>query len=438
MNTLSKIDKLLNEEKNKLDNLEIPEDIELKLRDSLNNIPERRKKSLRGRIAAVVIIVLLLSYNIDTLAYYGKKLLGYDTVMNATLQELNELGKGQLIGKTHTFSDGVSVTLDGAMLDDNNLILFYTLEDPENNIEDMYSKMNIGITGFADSLGYGGHGETDREGKVQRWVMRTDRTPRFYENNIGLRIEYTPLGKDIEIGEIQFKLDRNAAVGKSISISLNKKIKPDNRSIKVDTIVFSPTSTVVRGEIQNIFELSLDYMSDNIFRPRDLEMILLADGKEVQIQSSGMSSGIKGIQYDMSFDAIPANSKEIELKLKSFGGEHKVDKAFIINKEETKDLDVLKQQIKIEDVYEDRDNTYITFTTEENTILSRVYLNIDGLNYEVKETISGAYEKVVEGDSAKTFYTRTMRFEGKGDKFKLDIQRIIYSKDYDITIYSNK
>lgn len=437
MNTLTNIDRLLNKEKNKLDNLEIPEDIELKLRESLNSIPDRRKKTLRGRIAAVVIIVLLLSYNIDTLAYYGKKLLGYDTVMNATLQELNELGKGQLIDKTHTFSDGVSVTLDGAMLDDNNLILFYTLEDPENNIEDMYSKMNIEITGFAGSLGYGGHGETDRGGKLQRWVMRTDRAPRFYENNIGLKINYTPEGRDMEIGEIKFKLDRNAAVGKSISISLNKEIKPDNRSIRVDTIVFSPTSTVVRGEIQNLFELGLDYISDNIFRPRDLEMVLLADGKEVQIQSSGMSSNMKGIQYDMSFDAIPANSKEIELKLKSFGGEHKVDEGFIINKGETKDLDVLQQQIKIEHVYEDVDNTYITFTTEETTILSRVFLNIDGANYEVKETISGDYEKIVEGDSAKTYYTRTMRFEGRGDELKLDIQRIIYSKNYDITIYSN-
>lgn len=43
----------------------------------------------------------------DTLAFYGKKLIGYESVMNGTLKELNQLGKGQIIGKSHTFSRGI-------------------------------------------------------------------------------------------------------------------------------------------------------------------------------------------------------------------------------------------------------------------------------------------------------------------------------------------
>ncbi len=70
----------------------------------------------------------------DTLAYYGKKLIGYDMVMNGTLQELNQLGKGQEIGEAYTFQNGVTLSLDGIMLDGNQLLAFYTLYDPRGTI----------------------------------------------------------------------------------------------------------------------------------------------------------------------------------------------------------------------------------------------------------------------------------------------------------------
>ena len=444
MNILNELDRLLSEEKKKLDDIIIPNDIELRLRESLNNIPKRKNKHFRGRVAVILIFVILLGYNMDTLAYYGKKLLGYDTVMNGTLQELNDLGKGQLVGKTHTFSDGVSVTLDGVMLDDNNLIFFYTIEDPKYNVEDIFSRLRIGITGYAGTSGYGGQGNTDSEGKSQQWIIRTDRTPKFYEQNIGLELYYTTDAGNMEEGKINFNLDRNAAVGKSISIAVNEELELDSRNIRVKSLVASPTSTFVHGEVQNILELGLDYLSGERFRASVVDMILLADGKEIENYGSGMRSDMSGTKFDLQFDAIPEDTKEIELKLKYFGGEHDTNELIKLNKDEAKEVNILGQNIRIEDVYEESGNTYITFTSEENTTLSKVYLVIDGVRHDLKETIPGDYEKVIyeeviDGNSYKTtkiFYTRTMKFEGTGDSLELEILRIRYTKDYDKVIFS--
>ena len=90
--------------------------MEDKLRNSLNSLSIKKNKTIRTKVAALIILVLLLGYNMDTLAYYGKQLIGYESIMDGTLSELNNLGKGQIIDKSYIFKSGVKVTLDGIML----------------------------------------------------------------------------------------------------------------------------------------------------------------------------------------------------------------------------------------------------------------------------------------------------------------------------------
>lgn len=66
--------------------------------------------------------------------------------MSGTLQQLNELGKGQLIDKSYTFKNGVKVTLDGIMLDDNKMIVFFTNYDSEGNAYDRLSFTSLEST----------------------------------------------------------------------------------------------------------------------------------------------------------------------------------------------------------------------------------------------------------------------------------------------------
>jgi hypothetical protein len=108
-----------------------------------------------------------------------------------------------------------------------------------------------------------------------------------------------------------------------------------------------------------------------------------------------MSTDLKGFDFDMTYDALPKDARELQLKLISFGGDHDTDKSVKLEKGKTNKFEVLGQEIEIENVYESDGNTYITFTTEENVILSKVYLNIDGERKNLQETIPGESAKVI-------------------------------------------
>jgi hypothetical protein len=71
--------------------------------------------------------------------------------------------------------------------------------------------------------------------------------------------------------------------------------------------------------------------------------------------------------------------------------------------------------------------------------LSKVYLIIDGERKNLQETIPGESEKVIADDEKRAiiYYTRTMRFEGTGEELGLNIERIRYTKDYDLLIWGS-
>src|SRR5690606_30138535 len=129
------IEKLLKSYKDELDKMETPEDMEIRLRKSLDGLPNKRRVRTLKRLAVFIVVLFLIGYNFDALAYYGRKFMGYENIMNGTLKELDELGEGQAINKSYEFKNGVKITLDGIMLDDNNLIAFYTIYAPEGNVD---------------------------------------------------------------------------------------------------------------------------------------------------------------------------------------------------------------------------------------------------------------------------------------------------------------
>lgn len=433
---MNNIEELLNKEKERMDNLIVPNEMEDRLRSSLNNIPnKKRKRNFKIKVASIILAFLVLSYNADTLAFYGKKLIGYENVMNGTLQELNNLGKGQLINKSHTFSNGVKISVDGIMLDDNNMVIFYTIYSPNGNVMDISNDIHIRITGIGNRLfTYGGQGHANEDDTELKWVISTHQVPMFFEKTINFYVE---LNKDIpEDGTIEFKIDRTQALGKGIKIPINKKVELDQRNITIQTLTASPTTTVVKGQIQDIFELGLDYINKDRFRPEKLEMALIVNGEEIARQGAGMSTSMKGTNFEITYDALPKDIKDLQLKLIAFGGDHDTNEVIKLEKGETKQLKILDQDISIEKIYEKDGNTYITFTTEENIALSRVYLNIDGEKKELQETIPEDYEKIDVNDEPIINYTRTMKFIGTGDNLELEINRIRFTKSYDKVIYS--
>ncbi len=427
---MNNIEDLLNSEKEKFDKLEVPKDIENKLKSSLDNVKSKKNKNIRARVAAMIIVVLLLGYNMDALAYYGKQLIGYESIMDGTLSELNQLGKGQIIDKSYTFQNGVKVTLDGVMLDDNNMIIFYSIKDPNGDVENLHTTPPSIFGTFGKQYYGGGHGIINDSKNQMNWIMSYD-SPKFYERKI--KFQFFLEG---EHGEIPFKLDRNKAMGHSIKIGINKNIELEGRSINIQSLMASATSTVIKGQIQNIIELGIDYIKEERFRPTNIEIKLIADGIEIETRGMRIGSNNKGSNFELKYDALPEDTKKIELKLTSFEGNHDIKEIVKLIKGESKEIKVLGKDLSIDKVYEEKGKTYITITTEDGFFLNRVDLNIDGEKRKEMNIIPGELNKIVHGDSVTLAYTRTLEFEGTGEKLELDIQRIRYNKEYNKIIYT--
>ncbi|MDI9476101.1 MAG: DUF4179 domain-containing protein [Natronincolaceae bacterium] len=429
---MKEIERILNKGKTDMDKMKVPEELGERLYKALDNkSPAKPKKTNRKAILAVAcILVLIVGYNFSSLAYYGKRLLGYNQVMNGTLKQLNELGRGQLIGKDYTFENGITVILDGIMLDENQLLVFYTIKDPRGGVDEAPG-INMSVKGFLrEYIPQSGHGIINDEKTEIKWIHSFEK-PSIFERTLKLKFSIAK-NNMMETGQINFKIDANKAMGSILKQNINKTIKSGNTKIHLGYISASPTKTILYGSIQNIVELARDQISGERIRPNNVDIMLIANGKEVPYQGGGMSTDIKGIRFHSDFDALPEDLESVELFIKSFSVDRDVGKKIHIEKGiSEQNVEILGQNIKIDNMYKSNENTYVTITTREDIILTRVGLMIDGERTDLKETTGGDLEKL---DDGTIIYTRTLCFPGEGENYELGIERMTYTQPYDKTV----
>jgi len=430
---MREIEEILINKRGEIDNLKVPEKLEERLINSLENLKPRKKSKFnwKVKVASFIIFTIFLGYNMDTLAFYGKRLMGYDGVMNGTLKKLNEAGKGQIIDKSYTFKNGVKVTLDGVMLDDNQLLLFYTISSPKGDVD----KIDLGAITSLEGIGgshymKSGQGEANEERTQIKWKSEFEK-PYFFEKKLKWSFNLKE-GNNLETGEITFNLDKDKAMGHSLKKNINKSIQIDQGEITFKSIVASPTSTRIEGSVQNIFGLAMDEIKGEGFRPTGINIKLIANGKEVEEQGGSMSTNYNGITFSKEYDALPQDLKTLEIKLVNMQTNNMVDEDIELkDKEKDKTIKVLEKEVIINDVYEDSGNTQVTITTEEEIILSKVYMMIDGKKVELDKTTSINHDKKLNGTIT---HTRTLDFKGTGKEKKLLIKGIMYNKVYNQVI----
>ncbi|AGA69925.1 hypothetical protein Desdi_2502 [Desulfitobacterium dichloroeliminans LMG P-21439] len=429
------IEDLFETSKAQMDRIQVPDELEIRLRNALEEaeqkpMPFYQRYTRQLKIAVALVFVLLVSFNYDAIASYGKQLFGYDQVMDGTLRELNNLGKGQLIGKSNTFANGVSLTVDYVMLDENQLLLFYTVKDPDGDVDDALSPF-VSLKGFlGESRFNGSQGLINDEESEIKYIASFEPPPplaRKLTLNFALdnQVISTP-------AEISFVLDRNTAMGHTLKKELNQVIKVDETNITVESILASPTQTVIRGSAQGIIGLALDTVSGERFRPRDLSFRLIANSIEVERQGGGMSTDLKGITFHRDFNALPAPLNDLKLELVSFGADHDVNQRFKLQTgKENQTLDVLGQNVEINEIVVREEETLITLTSEESVILTKVYLVADGKQIALEETIDDQYDKSSDGIIK---HQRTLRFLGMGEGLELDVKSMTYRSTYNEVI----
>jgi len=428
---MENIERLLKERKKVLDEVEVPEEMEARLSRVL-----KERKPVKGRgskwiikAAAVCLTVLLVGYNFNTLAFYGKKLIGYDQVMTGTLRDLNELGKGQFIEKSHTFDNGVSVTLDGIMLDESQLLAFYTVHDPKGEVDLINLHNHIQLQGtFGRYLMGGGQGELNEDNTRIKWLMSFE-PPFFLERTLHFKFLLADRGK-MEEGVISFKLDRAKAMGRTLKKNINQTFELEHTKVNFESILASPTRTVIYGSIQNILELAKDQISGERLRMNNLNIKLIANDHEVIAQQGGgMTTDMKGITFEQSFDALPVDLHTLHIQINSISVDRDVNEEVVLHK--NGDIEILGQHLEINNVYEVNGSTLVTITTDESTVLTRVFLMIDGNRVELEKTVTDDHDKLPEGGIR---HTRTLHFPGTGEDLSLLIERMTFTEMYNRTL----
>lgn len=428
---MNKTEILLTQQKKRIEELEAPADMEARLGGVLEKQPHKNYRRM-GKIfglAACILLLIMLS-QADTLAYFGQRLLGYDQVMNGTLQELNELGKGQIIDKSYTFKKGPTITLDGVMMDDNQLIAFFTIRGEQKQIEQIRLSALDGIRNYEFHSSMGEYNQAKTAIKYQASFA----PPYFFEKQLAFKFEWlgtsAGAGKQ-ESGEITFRLDRKKAMGHSLKQHLDRTITIDGRKIRLQSILATPTKTVVQGVIQYPWELAQDQLQGERIRPAAIEMDLLVNGHSIEKQGGGMSTDLKGIRFSQEYDALPAPLETLQIKLTRFTADFDVKKKVDIEKEvQDQAIQVLGQKLIMNKVTESKGCSLLTISSDESLVLTRVYMLIDGKKAALEETVADDYQKNLDG----IMHTRTLRFNGTGQKLQLCIERMTFSVECSETI----
>lgn len=413
------IEKELERKKKELDLLRAPEEMEDRLREALKKTG--RKTRLPVIAASVLITFMLLSYSFDAIAYYGKKFTGYDNITEGSLQELNEEGRGQEIGKTCTFSNNVSVTIDGIMFDENKLVAFYKVINPPGETD--YNSPIMHLSGL-NPMGYNfdsGHGYMENE----QTILKVDHfeSPLFYEKWMAFEIVFIINGR-AEKKKIDFTLNRQRAMIRVLKKDMEATVTIGDCTISFDTITASTMSSVIDGTIKNLEdkeqpvpEKGNEGLLEGLEKPR-IAFDLFADNDMVRRMGGSQGQSMDIRTFSLNFDAISENFSSLRIDNIRFERIKLIDKSVEISSE-TENIKVHEDLMlkKVETV----DNTTLVTVSSKGIPVMGLFNGSTQLNGTNFEQLKYEPEQPSPVD-------RTFRFEGTGEKLKLEIKSIRYSE----------
>ena len=334
--------------------IEAPEQMEGKLRQALKG--RKRGISLKS-VAAALLAVLLFSYSFDSLAYYGIKFMDYDQLTLGGLKQLNEEGKGQEISKSCTFSNGVTVTIDGIMFDENNLVAFYKIQsNGEEVLEDLLenSLPKLHLYGIRPGGYYStsGHGMNVDEHNMT--FVDTLKAPEFYEKWMSLEVSLR-VNNENETQSIKFTLDSNKAAERTAKLDLNSEAALGDYRIVFDLISASTMSTVISGRVIPLTDDALNAFdaktAEASFEVPTIRFDIMSDEEQLCEFSGNQSVSGSDIRFTSRSDALPKDFSNLTIKNIRMNYMKMVDETVKIS-EDTKDLKI-SDDLAVKEVYQD-------------------------------------------------------------------------------------
>lgn len=424
--TVNNIEKDLEYERKNIQQLKAPEHFEAQVRKTLEGKKKKRNRSIVWKAASIIFIfTILFGYNFNAVAYYSKKILGFEEVETTTLKQLNDEEMGQLIDKKIELQDGTTFTIDGIISDANRLVMYYTLMN-ENGLDEMGHPHfhPYKITGFlTDSTVISGTSLLSDDETEVKGVMDFEAVSPFAKK---LTLHYSDKGGYIETNEgtVTFPYNPNEALQTIFKRSINKKVKVDKGTITFESIVATPTMTIVNGKmnVENFDRIPYGFNG----------IQLEADGKEIGAIGAGITSSLFGSEIEVKFDVIPKDSQTLELKLHEFVGYHVVDKTITLANVNDTPIDIGNKKLWIKEITKFDDKVEMRIATEENVLLDGVYLQADDVSVPVLTT---KQQIETEDEDGQIWKERTIIFETTMTPISLQIEGLHYVKEYKETIH---
>lgn len=374
---MKKIERRLLEEREKIQSIQAPSTFEQTVKQSLqeNVRPKKRKYHIWIAVAAMMFFILI-GYNYNALAYYGKKILGFDHRLFGTLKDLNESGFGQPIDQSVELHDGTILTINGMMTDKNQLILFYTLFN-ENGLDNSTGEeVRIGnITGFmTNSSSRGGSGTFNEDMTELKMIMSYDPVNPFAKN-LTLTVWDTDDTNMEEGIDISFKHDPNKAMRATLELSLNETFQFDLGTITVKSITASPTMTLVEGKIEMDDIEKLDYFDHAPYEGLQLKA---NDHHFVSSTGSGRTTGITGTTFHVEYNALPADIESLQISLEHSVGYEEIQKEINLNTQLDTFIPIIDgRELFVKEVNESNLGVEVTIATDHYMMPDHISLKTD-------------------------------------------------------------
>ncbi|SFS67379.1 DUF4179 domain-containing protein [Paenibacillus sp. BC26] len=322
MNT---IEEKFNHHKENLNQIKAPSEMEDRLRQALYRVPAKKRKLKRALSwslsAAAALLLFILTYQYPAFAYYGGKLLNRSELTSLSFSEVADRGYGQTIGKSTTLKDGTVITVNGVIADDNEFLMYYTIDLPEGKTFKIEDSSRFGInkvTGFlTDSNTTEGGSGYNKDRTQLQGVQKFEPVSPFSRTLKVEFFEWLDIGKT-KVYPISFKFEANKAMKSILRAEIATSVPVDEGMVVYDSITASPTSTVIKGHYE---------MNDGEPPRYPGTMKLMVNG--VEVNSWGMRSSAsreKGItNFELGYDVLPTDKIEtIDIVLESFTGYQKV------------------------------------------------------------------------------------------------------------------
>ncbi|GIP33411.1 DUF4179 domain-containing protein [Paenibacillus sp. J2TS4] len=422
---MNNIEERLADEKKRTDSITAPEELEQRLRSALESTPPKRTKRIAPiwKITAVSLLFMItVGYHYNGFAFYGKKLLGFDEVMDGTLKERNEEGMGQIIEKQTELHDGTILTINGIMTDANQLVMYYTLSNP-NGIDESQGDLfrPSEITGFLTSSRAVSGTSLINENQTEIKGMKSFEPVSPFSKK--LTLHYWQQLEDGQMTEenLSFPYNPNQAMQTVIKQSIKKTIKVDKGSVTFDSITATPTLTVVEGTLNVKNFDRIDFPLEGVE--------LIANGTPVQLMGGGSQSlfGGGGFKFDIRYDVLPEQLESLELVVQTFVGYQKLDAKLALASIGDEPISLDGKELWVKDVSTTSQGVEITIATENDVMLDGVSIETPSGIIPLKTTINQFQTSQEDGRQWKE---RTLLFDTTTEPESLLIEGMHYRKAY--------